>query len=415
MEDAGGRGDREFEKYRAEHRQEVEQLARDPVLFPSLSHFPAAWLFTCLPVPAGPQPAPEYVYVPAPRFRRDKDALGYHGAIAQWNTAWESGVLRHELFGDELHPRLAWLKGCADRNIMLLPHDEAKYVACEPLYHLLAKRTLDRFGLPVVARGSFPPSASAVKDEEFPADTQQRLSRAFAHHVWPLLCSGSALEAFERDESISLLAHSLDFWIPYAYEFVHGQLRQLPRFDARKLSPEQHQQISEMREDVPAGVTVEIPRIGASLWVGQDEAWEATRALVDLADERGKLRAILDAIRSHRVADDFSSRWSYAKEDFERKLYRKRAKTRVTFVELDETIPCHGPDAEVDADLLWEDFFAVLNVKERQIVVCLRSGVTQVGDIAKEIGYANHSPVSKKLAAIRRKAALLLGIEDSRN
>ncbi len=78
---------------------------------------------------------------------------------------------------------------------------------------------------------------------------------------------------------------------------------------------------------------------------------------MDLADERGKLRTILDGIRSHRVVDDLSSRWSYAREDFERRLYHKRAKARVTFVELDKTIPCHGPEAEVDADLLWEDFF----------------------------------------------------------
>jgi hypothetical protein len=32
-------------------------------------------------------------------------------------------------------------------------------------------------------------------------------------------------------------------------------------------------------------------------------------------------------------------------------------------------------------------------------------------DIASLLGYANHSPVSKKLAAIRRKAAKLLDID----
>jgi hypothetical protein len=272
---------------------------------------------------------------------------------------------------------------------------------------------LDRFGLPAISRGCFPPSASHLT--ELPVDTEERLSRAFAHHVWPLLCSGSKLEAFERDESISLLAHNLDFWIPYANELVHERLKYLRRFPVEKLEPAQRRQMSRLKKDVPPGVKVLTPRLGGILWLGRDEAWEATRAIVRLADERGKLQAIFDAIRSHRVVDDFSSRWSYAKEDFERRLYRKRAKTRVTFVELDETIPCHGPEAEVDADLLWEDFFAVLNAKERQIVVCLRSGVTQLGEIAKEIGYANHSPVSKKLAMIRRKAALLLGIEDSRN
>lgn len=411
MKDADGRGDQGHDDFRAQHRRAVEQQAQDPEAFPEFTHFPVSALFTCVPVPSGPQPAPEYVYVPDPQLGRDQDALAYHGAISEWNLLWEAGVLRHGIA--QLHPRLQFLKNYAGQNIMLLPRDEANYTACEPLYHLLSKPALDRFGLPPVSRGAFPPSASHLT--EFPADTEQRLARAFAHHVWPLLCSGSPLEAFERDESISLLAHNLDFWIPYAHEFVHEHLQGLPRFPVKKLEPAQRRQMKRLKKGVPRGVTVKTPRVGGILWRGRDEAWEATRAIVDLADERGKLRAILDAIRSHRVVDDFSSRWSYAKEDFERRLYHKRAKTRVIFVELDETIPCHGPETEVDADLLWEDFFAVLNAKERQIVVCLRNGVTRVGEIAKEIGYANHSPVSKKLAAIRHKAALLLGINDSRN
>lgn len=44
--------------------------------------------------------------------------------------------------------------------------------------------------------------------------------------------------------------------------------------------------------------------------------------MVRLADEHSRLRGILDAIRSHRVEDDYADRWSYEREDFERKLYR---------------------------------------------------------------------------------------------
>lgn len=415
MEDASGRDD-QADDYLVQHRREVEQLARDPEQFPEFTHFPVCALLTYVPVPQEPQPFPEYVYVPAPgRGYSDEEELKYRIAICNWNLAWEAGTLRHELFESELPPRLDWLKRYAGRNLTLLPREDCSYAASGPLYHLLSKATLDRFGLPLISRGVFPPPSIGYPYDDFPPDADERLGRAFAHHVWPLLCSGSPLEAFERDESISLLAHNLDFWIPYAHESVHDQLQWLSRFPVEKLSPAQRRQIKRAKAGVPPGVVVETPRLGGILWRGKEEAWEVTRAIVELADERGKLRGILDAIRSHRVADDFSARWSYAKEDFERRLYHKRAKTRVTFVELDETIPCHGPESEVHADLLWEDFFAVLNAKERQIVVCLRSGVTQVGEIAKEIGYANHSPVSKKLAAIRRKAALLLGIEESRN
>ena len=39
-----------------------------------------------------------------------------------------------------------------------------------------------------------------------------------------------------------------------------------------------------------------------------------------------------------------------------------------------------------------------------QIVVLLRSGYTKLGEVASVLGYKNHSPVSKYLARIRRKA-----------
>ena len=58
-------------------------------------------------------------------------------------------------------------------------------------------------------------------------------------------------------------------------------------------------------------------------------AAEVVEDVVEAADARGRLRAIIDAVRSNRVEDDFSDRWSYAREDFERKLYHKRNKVRV--------------------------------------------------------------------------------------
>jgi len=72
------------------------------------------------------------------------------------------------------------------------------------------------------------------------------------------------------------------------------------------------------------------------------------RWTVDEADAEGRLRGILDAVRSNRVEDDFSERWSFAREDFERKLYHKRSKVKVRFVELTDTIPVQGPETEVE-------------------------------------------------------------------
>ena len=72
------------------------------------------------------------------------------------------------------------------------------------------------------------------------------------------------------------------------------------------------------------------PRYGDEIWVGEEEAWTMTQYIVEDADAGGRLRAILDAVRSHRVVDDFSARWSFEREDFERKLYRKRSKVKVS-------------------------------------------------------------------------------------
>jgi hypothetical protein len=73
-------------------------------------------------------------------------------------------------------------------------------------------------------------------------------------------------------------------------------------------------------------------------------------------------------------------------------------------IELPDNIPVQGPETEVVGRLVMSDFMALLNEKERQIVVLLSSGYTRLHDIAAELGYTTHSPISKKLAEIREQA-----------
>ncbi|MFF5230279.1 hypothetical protein [Dactylosporangium sp. NPDC000521] len=126
---------------------------------------------------------------------------------------------------------------------------------------------------------------------------------------------------------------------------------------------------------------------------------------MEQADAHGQLRGILDAVCSNRVEDDFSDRWSFAREDFERRLYRKRSKVKSRFVELTDTTPVAAPETEIDGQLVFADFLALLDPRGRQIVVLLNSGMTKLTDIADVLGYRNHSPVSKRLKRIREHAA----------
>jgi len=103
------------------------------------------------------------------------------------------------------------------------------------------------------------------------------------------------------------------------------------------------------------------------------------------------------------------SSWSYAREDFERKLYRKRSKVQVRFVELTDTFPVQGPETEILGNLVFADFLALLDERERQVVVLLHSGITKVGEVATALGYKNHSPISKRLTHIHRKAERFFG------
>jgi len=209
---------------------------------------------------------------------------------------------------------------------------------------------------------------------------------------------------FTNDDPIRLLAHNLDFWIPAITQVIEAEMRTWPQVELEE-SLELPSQLTMNDGSILTGASAARPRMGGDIWTGEADAGEFVRRTVEAADGTGRLRDILDAVRSHRVEDDFSSHWTYAREDFERKLYRKRDKVKVRFVELTDTIPVQGPETEVIDRIVFGDFLALLDQQERQVVVLMHSGATKLTDIAEIMGYRNHSPVSKRLKIIRETAA----------
>jgi hypothetical protein len=101
----------------------------------------------------------------------------------------------------------------------------------------------------------------------------------------------------------------------------------------------------------PEDVQRQLDNLGLAagrLEVWEDEATEFLQATVDAADADGRLRGILDAVRSNRVEDDFSGHWSHAHEDFERKLYRKRSTARSALT----SIPAPGATIRLEPPVL---------------------------------------------------------------
>jgi hypothetical protein len=372
--------------------------------FPELSTLSPAFFYQFVPVAKAPE-KPEVVFIP----RSLGTDLELTGMLASWNLLWEAGQYRKEAYpwirGGESPAITSWLERIKETNVYLFADTDTQYPAYAPLYHMLPKRMLDRHGLPALRRPLWPMNGWWM-EELLPTDFQNRLCRAFAEHIWKHINTGSGLASFSRTEPLALLSHNLDFWLPYAIMVTESAMSSFERVEPE--SEEQREKLKMARQQDFEEVAIERPRMGGTLWCGEEEAAEVTKELVDLADENGRLRSIIDAVKSHRVMDDFSPLWSYAREDFEWKLYSKRSKVRVSFVELKDTLPVHGPSSEYTEKLLWEDFTAILDQKERHVVVCLRSGTTKLGDIARELGYANHTPISKVLARIRKKAARFL-------
>jgi hypothetical protein len=388
---------------------EIEAFERDNFLedpgvsadqYPRLWNVSAGMIYQRVLRALEPSP-PEYVTVSLPRWRRTDVELGL--AIAEWNMLWEAAQYRRRIFSEEqLPPQLREIADRDDVNVVFVPRTASRYYEYAPLFHLLPRATVEHHGLPLLRGGQWPYLAEAGWICRYlPMDFQMRLERAWAYAVWRHLMPGSPLRAFSGSDPIRLLAHNLDFWLPPVTAVVQDILRDLPVVD--KGVKEVHPLLTD--GTVFEGAVMANPRMGSDLWRGEAEAAEALRWTVDKADATGQLRGILDAVRSNRVEDDFSEHWSYAREDFERKLYRKRSKIKIRFVELTDTIPVQGPETEVEANILFADFLALLDKRDRQVVVLLQSGVTKVGDVAKILGYRNHSPISKRLARIRKKAA----------
>jgi hypothetical protein len=389
-------------RYEDDRHPMLEESDRpDPHEYPRLFNRSARFFWEGVPRALDPLPA-EYVTVNSARFRGVETDL----AVANWNMLWEAAQFRRYMpFEPDLPEPLRDLVDQEDTNVLLVPRSRSRYYEYAPLLHLLPAAELRRSRLPVLASRHWPYTVGAADaDRVVPRDFGVRLGRAWASRVWRDLPSGSPEGAFNRDDPVRLLAHNLDFWLPPVTEVLHDLLRELPEGAVPNEDDVLEDRVELDDGTILDGVVIAEPRGGRDLWRGEVEAASVVRRVVERADAGGRLRGMLDAVRAHRVEEDFSERWSPARADFERKLYRRRDKIKVRFVELDDTVTVQGPETEVVGDQVCADFLALLDPVDRAVVVLLTRGTTRIGAVAEALGYANHSPISKRLARIRAQA-----------
>lgn len=379
-------------------QNQIPGLGNDGESFPQLTALSGAFIYQFLPMPKERAPL-EFITVDCAK----KNYIEAVGTMASWNSCWEAGHFRNEVCGKNLPKDLKHLQNIEDRNVYVLPRlRNQKYGVFFMLHHLLPEAILKKFSLPIIKNCNWPFTTN-FDHLSLPSNYDEKLSQAFAYYIWPFMNSRSGISSFTKDDPIKFLAHNLDYWLGPAFLLAENRLQQ-NNFAAFENDNQRKDYKKILSSNLPDEIVVNRPRKGGPIWWGAEDALEATRELIELADKQANLRSIIDAVQSDRIQDDFSNKWSYEKEDFERALYSKRTKVKVSFVELDETIPVISNESEVDNKLMWEDFITLLNPKEKSIIVCLRNGETKLGDIAKELGYANHSPVSKALKKVQKKA-----------
>jgi hypothetical protein len=157
---------------------------------------------------------PEVVFVPSSLG----STLELTGMLASWNFLWEAANIEKKRINtsSEMKDQKSriGLSGSGMQTSTYLLIAPPSTVPYAPLYHLLPKRLLDRYKLPAFRRPLWPMNGWWT-EELLPADFTQRLSRAFAKHVWKYIDSGSGLASFSTHKPLAVLSHNLDSWLPY--------------------------------------------------------------------------------------------------------------------------------------------------------------------------------------------------------
>jgi len=275
--------------------------------------------------------------------------------------------------------------------------------------HILAKAGLERrramMGLMYMHR-------------DLPADYGPRARAAFAHYIWTRLSPQARLGqgAFDARSPLRLLSGDTPYWAHRLYRLAIARRDEL--FAPTTHEDETWKPIAQLRAGILATLPeedrhlfdIQRPLTGGDVWdeFDADEREDVLQSVIDGDGVLESLDPVVELLHRHRTHEDFSGANSWIKEDFERSFYSKRAKLKVDLVETVDDAPAYAlePDEPYE-QVLFRDVIAMLDQKERRLVIALRLGKS-ASTIARESGLRGHASVSRRIAALKAKVARLL-------
>jgi hypothetical protein len=381
----------------------------------------------------------EIHFVPEPQ---DSSRLEFTGRVAIWNRKQTGGYFRDtesleflQSLGIDLgqnpnhviapthcgYSELLGMLGSLLPDSLLGQYDIARPVASFWLYPFV-----DAIGIRSKRLDEAEESEVDIADIDLECLTNRHLKtlawaipRAFERWIWKQLVKRDrfGIRNYSKDSSLRVLSGDIRFWMHRLYRIAIDLYEDVPptqyeEKDWVSLKELQRQLDSEVPKADLINVELKRPRMGGCLW-HEDSGEDRDRIadlLIDGDPTTESLEPIVDAILSNATHEDFSDRYSWIKEDFERSFYSKRSKIKVKLCEFVDECPVHeGTETPGYEDILFRDVMAFFDQREQRIVLALRQGRTKSA-IAEELGHSGHASISRRIKKIEHKMRRLLHV-----
>jgi hypothetical protein len=343
-------------------------------------------------------------------------ALQFDAMIYQWNQSASGGWVRAEDVADYLavlHPRLNERE---NPNLIFVPERADGFSQL----HVMLASLLDDRALTRLAMKRQPANIglNLVGIRELPAGCEESIEREFSRLIWKKISPAARLNSsfFSTSSSLRLLAGDTGYWMHRLYRIAME--RRETRFEPVR-DDEHWKPLAELNSAVMAAIPeaergwyeVRRPLYGGDVWNEEDpvERREVLDEAIDGAGVMDSLAPVIELLHARRAHGDFSERYSWIKEDFERQFYSKRAALKVELIETFDDAPVwSSTDNEGYGHALFRDVMAWLDRKEQRLLLALRMGKTP-SEIAKVNGLCGHASISRRIARLKQK---LQGILD---
>ncbi len=352
----------------------------------------------------------ELVFVEAP----EQGAMELTAHICEWNGSQRAGFVRPGESMEALKALVPHLEERRNPNLILVPTYGGNSDLDMMLAGLLPDALVEQHRL-TRRRTSL---NLLYTNHDLDGGHGSRARAAFSQHIWSRLCPRVRLQesAFAANSSLRLLAGDTRFWAHRLYRLALD--RRDVYFEPTQNEESHWRPLDELQEKVLSAVPAEErhlfhisrPLMGGTIWdvFDADERDEVIEAAIDGDGVMASLEPVIEVLHQHRTHEDFSDRHSWIKEDFERSFYSKRARLKVDLVETIDDAPAYDLEPnEPYEQVLFRDVIAMLDQKERRLVLALRMGKS-ASNIARDAGLRGHASVTRRIGALKAKLTRIL-------